>query len=96
MAKVFEGGAFLDSRAVELKLSDGASYTVREIMPETMAKISKLETAEGSEQDSQAMQKVLAQICNVTPDKFNKIGMVEIKGAVDFLLASLFDMKPQT
>lgn len=93
MAKVFNGNEFLSKRAVELKLSNGKSFTIREVMPDVMAEIAKMETEEG--QDASSIKKVLAKICNASPDDFDDIGMVETKGAVDFLLESLFDMKPQ-
>jgi len=94
MAKVFKGNSFLDDRAVKLELSNGAVKTVREVMPEVMVEISKME--ESTEQDSDTMKNILGKICDCDGSEFDGIGMVEIKGAVDFLLESLFDMKPQS
>jgi hypothetical protein len=68
--------------------------TVREVMPEVMAEISKMEAAE--DQDADTLKAILGKICGVDASKFDGIGMVEAKGAVDFLLESLFDMKPQS
>lgn len=94
MSKVFNGSKFLDDGAVELKLSNGTEVTVKEVMPEVMVEISKLE--EIDEKDSDSMKKILGKICNIEASKFDNIGMVEMKGAVDFLLENLFDMKPQS
>ena len=94
MAKVFNGNEFLDKHAVELSLSNGKKFTVREIMPNVMAEIGKMES-ESTGEDSGHVKKVLGMICETDPSDFDGIGMVETKGAVDFLLANLFDMKPQ-
>lgn len=93
MGKIFEGTKFLDDRAVTLNLSNGKHYDVREVMPEVMADISKLEK-EGNE-NANAMREILSKITSVEPKELKDLGMVEMKGAVDFLLESLFDMKPQ-
>jgi hypothetical protein len=92
--KTFDGGKFLDECSVDIKLSTGVEMTVREVMPEVMAEISKME--EAAEQGADQLKAILGKICGVDASKFDGIGMVEAKGAVDFLLESLFDMKPQS
>jgi hypothetical protein len=92
--KTFDGGKFLDASAVDVILSTGVTFSVREVMPEVMAEISKMESAE--DQDAETMKAILGKLCGVDASEFAGIGMVEAKGAMDFLLESLFDMKPQT
>ena len=91
MARVFNGEQFLKENAVEIKLSNGKSFTVTEIMPSTMEKVGEMEKAE--DQDANTVKKILAEICSVPMETFDEIGIVETKGAVDFLLENLFDMK---
>jgi len=94
MAKVFDGSKFLNDRAVEIQLSNGKTFTVKEVMPETMEEVARMEKSESENEGSPA--KVLATICKVPVSEFDGVGIVEMKGAIDFLLESLFDTKPQS
>jgi len=86
--KVFDGSAYLKSKEVEITLSNGKKFTVCEIAPETMEKFSKVDENAGPE----VMRELMAEICNGVADDF-KIGSVEMRGVMDFLLESLFAAK---
>ena len=95
MARVFDGGKFLSDRAVEIKLSNGKSFEVKEVMPETMEAVAQMEMQEAAGESQGSPAKVLSTICNVPQEEFNGVGMVEMKGAIDFLLENLFGTKQQ-
>lgn len=87
--KVFNGQEFLASRECTLTLSDGSSYTVKDLSDDALTNMTKLdETASMSD-----VRTVMASALNTDVENLKSIGVVELQGAMGFLSESLFDVK---
>jgi hypothetical protein len=87
--KVFNGNKFLESKAVQVTLSNGKEFTVREIPTEVMDEISTM----GDNAKSEDLKTSIAKACGVDAGLFSNIGIVELRGLLDFLFESLFTLK---
>lgn len=90
--KVFNGNKFLDAHQVTLELSNGYKAVVREIPADVMDALSKTEK-ESTESQSKQLREMMAQICGGESEDFDGLGIIEMRGAIDFLFENLFDMK---
>lgn len=88
--KEFNGLDFLKSKAVKLTLSNNLSVEVSEISDFAMDKLSKLEEENAGVGEIKA---AFAEICNISVEQLKTIGIVELRGALDFLTESLFATK---
>jgi hypothetical protein len=88
MAKVFDGGKFLESHSCTVKLSNGLSVTVSELSDKTLELLDKLGDENSSVKD---IRVTLAEALNVEPQALEKVQIVEMRGALDFLSKSLFE-----
>lgn len=87
--KVFDGKKFLESRQVKIALSNGAVATVQEIEQKYLDAFSKI----GEEAEFKDVKELAAKIMALPIEKLDGIGIVELRGAIDFLFESLFGSK---
>lgn len=90
--KVFNGTEFLDAKSVQVKLTNGKEFVVREIPIESMDELSKLT----DESSSSIVRDTIAKACSVPKTHFAGIGIVELRGVIDFLLENLLSTKSPT
>ena len=83
--QVFNGKDFLDSKGCQFDLSNGQTYVVKEIRPEQLDEVMKMP----DEPDSKAMTAAIASILDCPPEELKDIGVVELKGVMDFLSENL-------
>jgi len=83
--KVFNGKEFLATKGVKVSLSNGKEFEILEVAPEQLDKI----TSMPDEPDSKAMIAGVASILGCTSEDLEGIGIVELKGVMDFLSANL-------
>jgi len=87
--KVFNGGEFLKEKAVEIVFSNGKSAKVSELTDETLALMETL----GDKKGTEPIREVIASVCKLPVEELKDLGLVELKGALDFLSESLFSSK---
>lgn len=89
--QVFDGKAFMEEKSVEIKLTNGFTTVVAELTDEQLSKMEEL----GKEFDDKdggvgVARKMVANLLNTDPDKLKGVGMVELRGVMDFLTERLF------
>jgi hypothetical protein len=89
--KVFNGSKFLDAHQVTMEFSNGFKAVVREIPTEVMDALAKQQTE--NEDVGNTMRGLMAKVCNAEVSDFADLGIIELRGAMDFLLENMFDMK---
>ncbi len=87
MAKVFNGGEFLKQKATKINFSNGIVADVGELSDEGMKALDSLGDADKGIAD---IRKCVALICGKEPKDLSTIGIVELRGVMDFLSESLF------
>lgn len=87
--KVFNGKKFLESRQVTLELSNGTVAKVAEIDQKHLEEFGKL----GDESEFKDVKRLAAKIMSLPVEKLEGIGIVEMRGAIDFLFENLFGSK---
>jgi hypothetical protein len=89
--KAFNGGKFLEEKSASITFSNGKTAVVCEIKDETMTLMDTL----GKDERTGALpiREVVASMCGFTVEDLASIGLVELKGALDFLSESLFSSK---
>jgi hypothetical protein len=85
--KVFNGAEFLESHACEISLSNGNTYVVKDLSDSAMDHISKI--GEGSSMND--VRNVVAEALGTELKGLEKVGVVELQGALGFLSESLFN-----
>jgi len=88
MAKVFNGKEFMAQKSCTINLSNGVVATVSEVSDKTMKAMDEL----GKNEDSgiNEIRTVVALMLGKKPEDLSDIGIVELRGAMDFLSESLF------
>jgi hypothetical protein len=88
MAKVFNGPDFLAKQTVSLTLSNGVTAKISELSDGTMKAMETL----GKNEDAgiQEIRAIVATICNKKVEELKEVGIVELRGAMDFLSENLF------
>lgn len=87
--KVFNGKEFLEQKAAQLDLSNGLTVTVTDIDDAVMDKLSEFES--NSNVKVSELKTIFAQICGCDVKELSNVGIVELRGALDFLTGSLFN-----
>lgn len=87
--QVFNGKNFLDKKAVDVTLSNDKAFVVREIPTEVMDALSEM----GEESTGKELKANIAKACGVDESTFDGVGIVELRGLLDFLFDSLFGSK---
>ena len=87
MAKVFSGGDFLKSKEVTVTFSNGAVATLAELTDKGMKALDGLGDEGKGVKD---IREAVCTICNLPEGKLAEIGIVELRGVMDFLSESLF------
>jgi hypothetical protein len=85
----FNGKEFLASKKVKVDLSNGQSFEVCEISQETMDELDQL----GDDASKVTLKDQLAKLCGVDKSAFEGVGVVELRGVMDFLSDSLLGLK---
>jgi len=88
MAKVFDGKKFLDSKMVTVNFSNGVIGQVTEISDAQMAVLDSLGNTENT--GVEFIRDAVAKLVNVKGEDIKQIGIVELRGVMDFLSESLF------
>jgi len=88
MAKVFDGKAFMASKACTIQLSNGIVANVSELDDKTMKAMEDLGNNENAGLGE--IRSVVATICSKQPEDLKSIGIVELRGVLDFLSENLF------
>ncbi len=87
--KVFEGKQFLKDNGVTMKLSNGKEFKVEELPQGILTELSELPD---DATDIQIVE-MLAKFMSVEPEMLEGIGLIETKGALDFLADNLLASK---
>jgi hypothetical protein len=87
MAKVFNGGEFLNQRETKIDFSNGIVASVKELSDDGMKALDSLSDAGKGIDDIRA---TVATICGRKPSDLKDVGIVELRGVMDFLSESLF------
>ena len=88
MAKVFSGKEFLANKAVKVDFTNGVVATVNEISDKAMASMESL--GKNDESGLKEIREVVALMCGEDASKLAGIGIVELRGVMDFLSENLF------
>ena len=83
--QVFDGKKFLEEKGCEFVLSNGKTYEVHEVRPEQLDEVTKMP----DDPDSKAIVRAVASMLDVPPEELDGIGIVELKGVMDFLSENL-------
>jgi hypothetical protein len=87
MAKVFNGGEFLKSKSTKINFSNGIVADVGELTDAGMKALDSLgEPGKGIED----IRQCVATICGKDVKDMKTVGIVELRGVMDFLSESLF------
>ena len=86
--EVFDGGKFLESKATKLVFSNGTEVTVTDITDVQMKKMDELGKDENPSTES--VREVAAAMMNIDVTQISTVGIVELRGAMDFLTERLF------
>ena len=88
MAKVFDGKSFLAQRETTVTFSNGVTGTVSELNDGAMKALDAL----GKDEDTSVVKirEVVAKIVGCPSEKLDDVGVVELRGAMDFLSENLF------
>jgi hypothetical protein len=84
--KVFNGSKLLEDKGVSITFSNGKTAVVTEISDETLELINNLTDKSGAA----PMRSIVESMCKFEEGALAAIGLVELKGAMDFLSESLF------
>lgn len=84
--KAFNGNDFLATKSASVTFSNGKTVVVREISDETLTLMDTL----GDKKGTEPIREVIASMCKFKVEELQDIGLVELKGALDFLSESLF------
>jgi hypothetical protein len=87
MAKVFNGGEFLKAKATKINFSNGVVADVGELSDAGMVALDSLGDAGKGIKD---IRETVGTICGVDAKELKNIGIVELRGVMDFLSESLF------
>lgn len=89
MAKVFSGKDFLAQRSVKIDLSNGTVATVSELSDDALTVMDEL----GKKEDAspKEIRRVVAKMLGKEASALEGIGVVELRGVMDFLSKSLFE-----
>lgn len=87
--KVFDGNEFLKNATIELKLSNGKTFMVNELPHGIVKELDALP----EDADETAILGILAKFLNIDPVELVGIGLIETKGALDFLFDNLLGSK---
>lgn len=87
--KMFDGGKFLQEHACQVKFSNGLVAEVTEVQPVVLEEMQKL----GDESKAEDTYMVAAKVLGCERKSLDGVGMVELRGALDFLFGSLFPQK---
>ena len=87
MAKVFDGKSFLAQRETVINFSNGVVGNVSELSDGAMK---ALDTLNEEDTGVDKIREVVATIVGVEAGKLKDIGVVELRGAMDFLSENLF------
>lgn len=88
MANVFNGKDFLATKAAEIEFSNGLKVTVCEVNDEQMEMLSALGSEEAPTSDS--VRKAVAALVGTEAEALKNVGLIELRGAMDFLTERLF------
>lgn len=88
MSTVFNGKEFLESKAAPIELSNGFTTTVREVSDKQMEVLSALGAK--TEPSNEDIRVVVATLLNTDVASIKEIGLVELRGVMDFLTGHLF------
>ena len=83
--EVFNGAKFLESKGCKFELTNGKAFEVREVRPEQLDKIMKMP----DEPDANSMKVAVAGVLDCEVSELDEIGIVELKGVMDFLSENL-------
>jgi hypothetical protein len=86
--ETFKGKDFLEGKKVKIELSNGQAFEVSEISQEIMDSLEKMEGSEGV-----TLKDQLAHLCAVDKSTFDEVGVVEMRGVMDFLSENLLGLK---
>lgn len=84
--RAFNGKDFLSEKAASITFSNGKTAVVSELSDETLALMDTL----GDKKGTEPIREVIASMCKFEVAELSSIGLVELKGALDFLSESLF------
>jgi hypothetical protein len=87
MAKVFNGGEFLKSKSTKINFSNGIVADVGELSDAGMKALDSLGEAGKGIED---IRQCVGTICGKKPEELKDVGIVELRGVMDFLSESLF------
>ncbi|MDY0206204.1 MAG: hypothetical protein RBR82_06215 [Pseudomonas sp.] len=92
MAKVFDSKKFLADRSCELRLSNGRTLEVAEL-PENAIEMLRDMTKDRPDATLSDEREQLAKFIGVDAEAFTGVGLIELRGVVDFLFSNLLSSK---